>query len=219
MLMSLIRTYCRDVIHDEILTERYDSLGISPSYIHKDKIAHREALFTLGDEIVSHIHGRKSAGDELFPMDCTTPGCCRKLTFLVICRKRMCTLEQRRLTPRCQTYHYQRFPPSLNSIFTSPDISTGFSRSASVNSSSLRAIFLPLLKVRTAILSPVFMGDNFIGTDFPSRVGIATTRSPFLTGVSFTPACFPDAGRIRTLSSFFNIIRTMITPAINLLIR
>ena len=59
MLMSLIRTYCRDVIHDEILTERYDSLGISPSYIHKDKIAHREALFTLGDEIVSHIHGRK----------------------------------------------------------------------------------------------------------------------------------------------------------------
>ena len=37
-----------------------DSLGISPSYIHKDKIAHREALFTLGDEIVSHIHDRKS---------------------------------------------------------------------------------------------------------------------------------------------------------------
>ncbi len=59
MLMSLIRTYCRDIIHDEILTERYDFLGISPSHIHKDKIAHRDALIILGDEIVSHFHGRR----------------------------------------------------------------------------------------------------------------------------------------------------------------
>jgi hypothetical protein len=58
MLLFLVKMYCRDNIHDEIPTERYDSLGISPSHIHKDKIAHREALFTLGDEIVSHIHGR-----------------------------------------------------------------------------------------------------------------------------------------------------------------
>jgi len=59
MLMFLIKIYSRDIINDEILTERYDSLEISPSHIHKDKIAHRDALFTLGDEIVFHIHRRK----------------------------------------------------------------------------------------------------------------------------------------------------------------
>ena len=59
MLLVLIRAYSRDNFKDGILTERYDSLEISPSQIHKDKIAHRDALFTLGDEIVSHIHRRK----------------------------------------------------------------------------------------------------------------------------------------------------------------
>jgi len=59
MLLVLIRTYSRENFNDEILTERYDSLEISPSQIHKDKMAHKEALFTLGDEILSPIHRRK----------------------------------------------------------------------------------------------------------------------------------------------------------------
>ncbi|MGA2162231.1 MAG: UPF0058 family protein [Methanoregula sp.] len=58
MLMFHVRTYFRDILNDEILTERYDSLEITPAHIHKDKNAHRDALLTLGDEIVSHIHSR-----------------------------------------------------------------------------------------------------------------------------------------------------------------
>src|SRR5665647_1195123 len=43
---------------EEIGTKRYNSLEISPVHIHKDKKAHKDALLTLGDEIVTHIHGR-----------------------------------------------------------------------------------------------------------------------------------------------------------------
>jgi hypothetical protein len=56
MLMFHIRRYFEGITHDEILTERYNSLEISPFHIHKDKNAHREALFALADEIISHIH-------------------------------------------------------------------------------------------------------------------------------------------------------------------
>jgi hypothetical protein len=56
MLMFNIRMYFEGITHDEILTERYNSLEISPFHIHKDKNAHRDALFTLADEIISHIH-------------------------------------------------------------------------------------------------------------------------------------------------------------------
>jgi len=55
-LMYTIRGYIEVITHDEILTERYNSLEISPFYIHKDKKAHTDALLTLGDEIISHIH-------------------------------------------------------------------------------------------------------------------------------------------------------------------
>ena len=46
------------VTNEEIGTGRYNSLEISPVHIHKDKKAHKDALLTLGDEIVTHIHGR-----------------------------------------------------------------------------------------------------------------------------------------------------------------
>jgi hypothetical protein len=59
MLMFLIKGYFKDILNDEIFTERYDSLELHPTHIHKDKIAHRDALFTLCDEIVSHVHRRK----------------------------------------------------------------------------------------------------------------------------------------------------------------
>lgn len=55
-LMFTIRTYFEGITNKEILTERYNSLEISPFHIHKDKQAHKEALLTLGGEIVSHIH-------------------------------------------------------------------------------------------------------------------------------------------------------------------
>lgn len=58
MLMIHIKKYYEGLTSEEIETERYNSLEISPVHIHKDKKAHKDALLTLGDEIVSHIHGR-----------------------------------------------------------------------------------------------------------------------------------------------------------------
>jgi hypothetical protein len=57
MLMIHIKKYYEGVTSEEIETERYNSLEISPVHIHKDKKAHKDALLTLGDEIVTHIHG------------------------------------------------------------------------------------------------------------------------------------------------------------------
>ena len=59
MLMIHIKKYHEGITSEEIMTERYNSLEISPVHIHKDKKAHKDALLTLGDEIVSHIHGRR----------------------------------------------------------------------------------------------------------------------------------------------------------------
>ena len=57
MLMIHIKKYYEGITSEEIVTERYASLEISPVHIHKDKKAHKDALLTLGEEIVSHIHG------------------------------------------------------------------------------------------------------------------------------------------------------------------
>ena len=57
MLMIHIKKYYEGVTNEDIRTERYNSLEISPVHIHKDKKAHKDALLTLGDEIVTHIHG------------------------------------------------------------------------------------------------------------------------------------------------------------------
>jgi hypothetical protein len=56
MLMIHIKKYCENITNDEIHSEQYSSLEISPGHIHKDKKAHKDALLTLGDEIVTHIH-------------------------------------------------------------------------------------------------------------------------------------------------------------------
>jgi len=58
MLMIHIKKYYEGITNNEIPTNRYSSLAISPVHIHKDKKAHKEALLVLGDEIVSYIHGR-----------------------------------------------------------------------------------------------------------------------------------------------------------------
>ena len=59
MLMIHIRKYYEGITSEEVVTERYNSLEISPVHIHKDKKAHKDALLTLGEEIVSHIHGHR----------------------------------------------------------------------------------------------------------------------------------------------------------------
>ncbi|MDO9036636.1 MAG: UPF0058 family protein [Methanoregula sp.] len=58
MLMIHIKKYYEGISNENIKTDRYSSLEISPVHIHRDKNAHKNALLTLGDEIVSHIHGR-----------------------------------------------------------------------------------------------------------------------------------------------------------------
>lgn len=60
MLMIHIKKYYEGISHEEIHTDRYSSLEISPVHIHKDKKAHKDALLTLGDEIVTHMHGQQS---------------------------------------------------------------------------------------------------------------------------------------------------------------
>jgi hypothetical protein len=60
MLMIHIKKYYEGITNDEIQTNRYNSLTISPVHIQKDKKAHKEALLVLGDEIVTHIHGHKT---------------------------------------------------------------------------------------------------------------------------------------------------------------
>jgi hypothetical protein len=59
MLMFHLKMYFEGIPHDEIHTGRYNSLEISPLHIYKDKKAHKDALLTLGDEIVNHIHGQQ----------------------------------------------------------------------------------------------------------------------------------------------------------------
>ena len=56
MLMVHIRKYYENTTNEEIETERYDAFEISPVHIHKDKKAHKDALLTLGEEIVNHIN-------------------------------------------------------------------------------------------------------------------------------------------------------------------
>jgi hypothetical protein len=58
MLMMHVKKCCESMTKEEIPSERYDSLDITPLHIHKDKKAHKDALLTLGDEIVTHIHKR-----------------------------------------------------------------------------------------------------------------------------------------------------------------
>jgi hypothetical protein len=51
-----IKTYLENITNEEIHPGRYNSLGTTPGHIHKDKKAHKDALLTLDDEIVTHIH-------------------------------------------------------------------------------------------------------------------------------------------------------------------
>ena len=56
VLMIHIKKYYERITNEEIQTERYTSMRITPVHIHKGKNAHKQALLTLADEIVSYIH-------------------------------------------------------------------------------------------------------------------------------------------------------------------
>jgi hypothetical protein len=59
MLMIHIKKYYESITGDEIETKRYASLEISPVHIHKNKKCHKDAILTLGEEIVGHIQANR----------------------------------------------------------------------------------------------------------------------------------------------------------------
>ena len=60
MLLVHVKKYFENLNGGEIRTEDYDSLGISPVHIHKNKIFHKKAILTLGEEIVQHLRRQPS---------------------------------------------------------------------------------------------------------------------------------------------------------------
>ena len=55
MLLVQVKKYYESIDNDEIMTSKYDQLNISPVHIHKNKICHKEAILTLGEELVGYI--------------------------------------------------------------------------------------------------------------------------------------------------------------------
>ncbi|NYT05195.1 MAG: hypothetical protein GKC04_02295 [Methanomicrobiales archaeon] len=60
MLLVHVRKYYEGITGEEISTDQYDMLAISPVHIHKNKICHKKAILTLGEELVSHIRHNRS---------------------------------------------------------------------------------------------------------------------------------------------------------------
>ncbi|MDH7593669.1 MAG: UPF0058 family protein [Methanomicrobiales archaeon] len=56
MLLIQIKKYYESMNGEEIQTEKYSSLLVSPVHIHKNKVLHKKAILALGEEIVQHIH-------------------------------------------------------------------------------------------------------------------------------------------------------------------
>jgi hypothetical protein len=56
MLLVHIKRYYENATGEEISAEKYSSLYVSPVHIHKNKVLHKKAILTLGEEIVQHIH-------------------------------------------------------------------------------------------------------------------------------------------------------------------
>jgi hypothetical protein len=55
MLFIHVKKYYEALTNNEIPTDRYNDLDISPVHIHKNKKSHMEAILVLGEEIVFHL--------------------------------------------------------------------------------------------------------------------------------------------------------------------
>ncbi|MDV4342790.1 hypothetical protein HL657_06305 [Methanoculleus sp. YWC-01] len=55
MLLVHVRKYYESTTGEDVPTDQYNALHISPVHIHKNKVTHKKAILTLGDEIVHHI--------------------------------------------------------------------------------------------------------------------------------------------------------------------
>ena len=61
MLLVHVKNYYESVNGEEIITENYNSLRISPVHIHKNKVCHKQAILTLGDELVQYIRQNQTS--------------------------------------------------------------------------------------------------------------------------------------------------------------
>ncbi|NMA10223.1 UPF0058 family protein [Methanoculleus chikugoensis] len=55
MLLVHIRKYYESTTGEDVPTDQYNALHISPVHIHKNKVTHKKAILTLGGEIIHHI--------------------------------------------------------------------------------------------------------------------------------------------------------------------
>lgn len=58
MLFVHVKKYYESTYGDEVCTAGYDAFSISPVHIHKNKSCHKEAILTLGDELVSYLKSK-----------------------------------------------------------------------------------------------------------------------------------------------------------------
>jgi len=61
MLLVHVKNYYESVNGEEIITENYNLLEISPVHIHKNKVCHKQAILTLGDELVQYIRQNQTS--------------------------------------------------------------------------------------------------------------------------------------------------------------
>jgi len=64
MLLVHVKKYYESTNNEEIMAENYTSLSISPVHIHKNKICHKEAILSLGDELVQYVRSKGLASME-----------------------------------------------------------------------------------------------------------------------------------------------------------
>ena len=55
MLLVHVKKYYESTTGEEVPTDQYNALHISPVHIHKNKVSHKRAILTLGSEVVQHI--------------------------------------------------------------------------------------------------------------------------------------------------------------------
>jgi hypothetical protein len=59
MLLVHIRKYYENGCGGDVPAGQYEDLAISPVHIHKNKKCHKEAILTLGTEIVGYVRNKR----------------------------------------------------------------------------------------------------------------------------------------------------------------
>ncbi len=71
MLFIHVKKYYENITSEEVQTDRYNTLHISPVHIHKNKKSHKEAILVLGQEIVDHMKQHRHPLSDMSQVDLT----------------------------------------------------------------------------------------------------------------------------------------------------